>query len=67
MPRTIVRPPLRLLGLAAQGPVPGAHAWRGSAAPGYERVAEAFGGFLAGPGRGGALTVRRGPETLVDV
>lgn len=70
MPRTLARPPFRLLGITGGPGRPGPDdlpPYSGTTAPGYEPVAAAFGEFLAGDGRGGALTVRRGTQTLVDV
>ncbi len=76
--RTLARCPLQLLGLTA-GPPSGPAvqpsrrapsplpAFHGTAAPGYEPVAEAFALVLAGARRGGSLCVRRGTTTLVDV
>jgi CubicO group peptidase (beta-lactamase class C family) len=79
MPRTLAQCPFRLLGLTrGAGPtteVPpltpvapvAPVAWHGIAVAGYEPVAEAFALTMAGRSRGGALTVRRGARTLVDV
>lgn len=75
MPRAFTRYPFRLLGLTggppSASPTPRAAspagAYAGTVAEGYEPVAEAFGRILAGGGRGGALTVLRGTQTLVDV
>lgn len=74
MPLSLARRPFQLLGLVDGGSSsPGAAravvppAWAGTVADGYGPVAEAFGRVLAGGGRGGALTVRRGTQTLVDI
>jgi CubicO group peptidase (beta-lactamase class C family) len=75
MPKTLARCPLQLLGLVDGGPsqpetapeAPAAPAWSGTTAAGYEPVADAFALILAGRGRGGALSVRQGTRTLVDV
>ncbi len=76
MPIALARRPLELVGLVgsadagrASSPpaVPAPPAVHGTTAPGYEAVAVAFAQTLQGRSRGGALTVRRGTETLVDV
>ncbi|XAY05181.1 hypothetical protein DSM112329_02025 [Paraconexibacter sp. AEG42_29] len=71
MPLSLARCPLQRLGLTDADPPsradPPPRGFAGTVADGYLPVAEAFGRILAGGGRGGALTVRRGTQTLVDV